>query len=99
MRLIRRVSKYIRDDWRSSPLRVIAEIFAWACSVVSAVIFAATAPDIPIIPIYGIFMSGATAAAWAAYTRGSFGLLANYVFIVSIDAVGLIRMIYITGGQ
>jgi hypothetical protein len=99
MRLLRGVCKYIRDDWQSSPLRVVAEIFAWVCSVVSAILFAVTAPNIPIIPIYTIFMSGATAAAWAAYTRGSFGLLANYIFIVSIDGMGLIRMLYFTGGQ
>lgn len=97
MRMLRGIAKYVRDDWRSSPTRVVAEVFAWCCSVVSAVIFAATAPHLPIVQIYTIFMSGAAAAAWAAYTRGSFGLLANYVFIISIDAVGLVKMLYFTG--
>jgi hypothetical protein len=31
--------------------------------------------------------------AWAAFTRKSFGMLANYILLVSIDSVGLIRMI------
>jgi len=31
--------------------------------------------------------------AWASYTRKSFGMLANYILLVSIDSVGLIRMI------
>jgi hypothetical protein len=31
--------------------------------------------------------------AWAAWTRKSFGMLANYILLVSIDTVGLLRMI------
>lgn len=31
--------------------------------------------------------------AWAAYTRRSFGMLANYMLLTTIDIVGLIRMI------
>jgi hypothetical protein len=31
--------------------------------------------------------------AWAAYTRKSVGMLANYILLVTIDAIGLIRMI------
>lgn len=97
MNAMQAVAKYIRNDWQSSPSRLIAEVFAWACSVVSAVMFAVTAPNIPIVPIYTIFMSGCIAAGWAAYTRGSFGLLANYFFIFTIDAIGLGRML-VTGG-
>lgn len=98
MRLLRKAAKYVVTDWQSSRSRLIAEVFAWACSVVSAVMFAVTAPHIPIVPIYSIFMSGCLAAGWAAYTRGSFGLLANYSFIFAIDAVGLGRTL-LTGGQ
>jgi hypothetical protein len=31
--------------------------------------------------------------AWAAYTRKSFGMIANYVLLVTIDSVGLVRML------
>jgi len=31
--------------------------------------------------------------AWAAYTRKSFGMLANYLLLVTIDIVGLLRML------
>ena len=40
------VWKYIKQDWHSNRIRFCAEAFAWACSVISAVIFAATVPDI-----------------------------------------------------
>jgi len=90
---IQQVFDYIKQDYRAYPLRFYAEVFSWACSVTSAVIFAATVPDIPVVPLYAIFIRGCCAAAWTCWTRGSFGLLANYVFLITIDAVGLIRML------
>ncbi len=83
--------QYIQRDYREYRLRFFAEVFAWACSVTSAVIFASTVPNIPVAPLYGIFISGCVAAAWTSWTRGSFGLLANYVFLITIDMIGLIR--------
>ena len=83
--------KYIKNDWHSNRVRFCAEVFAWACSVISAVIFAATVPDVPTVPLYSIFISGCVASAWTCWTRGSFGLLANYIFLISIDTFGLVR--------
>jgi len=93
MTFLKNITQYIKTDWQSNPLRFCAEAFAWFCSVVSAIMFAVTAPDIPIIPLYVIFISGCCASAWSCYTRGSFGLMANAVFLVTIDSMGLIRMI------
>lgn len=93
MKLIYNLMKYIRDDWNTYPLRFCAEFFSWLCSVISAIIFAVTAPDIPIIPLYCIFISGCISAAWCCYTRGSFGLMANAVFLVTIDSIGLVKII------
>ena len=84
---------YIQRDFTEWPLRFCAEVFAWACSVVSAIIFAVTVPDIPVVPLYAIFISGCVASGWACYTRKSFGLMANSVFLVTIDTIGLFRMI------
>lgn len=85
------VRQYIRTDWASNRVRFCAEAFAWTCSVISAVIFAATVPTIPVVPLYSIFIAGCCASAWACWTRRSFGLMANSVFLVVIDGVGLIR--------
>jgi len=30
---------------------------------------------------------------WAAYSRKSFGMLANYLLLVTIDSIGLVRML------
>jgi hypothetical protein len=85
--------QYIKKDYGENRVRFFAEVFAWLCSVVSAIIFAATVPTVPVIPLYTIFISGCCAAAWTCWTRGSFGLLANYVFMIVIDCVGLARML------
>ena len=44
--------EYIKADWKSNRVRFCAEVFAWACSVISAVIFAVTVPNIPVVPLY-----------------------------------------------
>ena len=88
--------QYIRQDWKSNRVRFCAEVFAWACSVVSAIIFAATVPTIPVAPLYSIFIAGCCASAWACWNRRSFGLLANSVFLIVIDGIGLIRYFVVT---
>jgi len=85
------VWQYIKTDWHSNRTRFCAEVFAWACSVVSAIIFAVTVPNIPVVPLYTIFIAGCISSAWACYTRRSFGLMANSVFLVIIDGIGLVR--------
>ena len=84
---------YIKRDYTEHRVRFFAELFSWACSVISAVIFAVTVPTIPVIPLYTIFISGCCAAAWTCWSRGSFGLLANYVLFIVIDCIGLGRML------
>jgi hypothetical protein len=31
--------------------------------------------------------------AWASFTRKSFGMLANYILLTTIDTIGLLRML------
>ena len=31
--------------------------------------------------------------AWCAYTRGSFGILGNYLILSIIDSIGLIKLL------
>jgi len=90
------VTQYIKRDWHSNRIRFCCEVFAWACSVISAVIFAATVPHIPVVPLYSIFIAGCCASAYACYNRRSFGLLANSVFLIVIDGIGPIRYFIVT---
>jgi len=84
---------WIRDDYRTHPLRFCIELLAWAISVGCSITMAVTVPSPPLIILYPIWISGCAMYAWSAFTRKSFGMLANYILLTSIDTVGLIRML------
>ena len=84
---------WIRDDFKSNPFRFCVELLAWSISIGCSVTMAATVPNPPLIWLYPTWIIGCSLYAWAAYTRKSFGMIANYMLLVGIDLVGLIRMI------
>ena len=86
---------WIKDDYTTDPLRFIVELVAWAISIGCSLTMAATVPNPPLIVLYPIWITGCAMYAWAAYTRKSFGMLANYMLLVGIDAVGLVRMLVV----
>jgi hypothetical protein len=85
--------EWIRTDWHSDKFRFVVELAAWAISIGCSITMATTVPNPPLMVLYPIWISGCAMYAWASYTRKSFGMLANYILLVSIDTVGLIRMI------
>ncbi len=84
---------WIKDDWNSNRYRFVVEILAWAVSVGCAITMALTVPNPPLLVLYPIWISGCAMYAWAAYTRKSFGMLANYLLLTSIDTIGLVRLL------
>ena len=84
---------WIRDDFRSNPVRFGVELVAWAISIGCSITMALTVPTPPLIYLYPIWILGCSMYAWAAWTRKSFGMIANYMLLVTIDTVGLVRMI------
>jgi hypothetical protein len=85
--------QWIKDDWRSNNFRFLVEVVAWAISIGCSITMALTVPTPPLMILYPIWIAGCAMYAWAAWTRRSFGMLANYMLLVTIDSVGLIRMI------
>ena len=84
---------WIREDWLSHPTRFVIELLAWAVSIGCSITMAVTVPNPPLLALYPVWISGCAMYAWAAYTRRSFGMLANYILLTSIDTIGLIRML------
>jgi hypothetical protein len=91
--LVVRGFNWILDDWKSGRVRFIVECVAWAISIGCAIAMAATVPNPPLLILYPIWILGCAMYAWAAVTRKSFGMLANYLLLTTIDIVGLIRML------
>jgi len=85
--------EWIRRDWQSNRVRFIIELIAWAISIGCSITMAATVPNPPLLVLYPIWIVGCSLYAWAAYTRKSFGMLANYLLLTTIDTIGLIRMV------
>jgi len=84
---------WIKNDWRSNRYRFVIELLAWAFSIGCSITMALTVPNPPLLILYPIWIIGCAMYAWAAWTRRSSGMLANYLLLVSIDTVGLIRML------
>jgi hypothetical protein len=84
---------WIKDDWTSNRFRFVVELLAWAISIGCSITMALTVPNPPLLILYPVWIAGCAMYAWASYTRKSFGMLANYLLLVTIDFVGLIRML------
>jgi len=85
--------QWIKDDYRTHPLRFCMELLAWGISIGCSLTMAITVPNPPLLMLYPIWITGCAIYAWAAFTRKSFGMLANYILLTTIDTVGLIRML------
>jgi hypothetical protein len=84
---------WIRQDYREYPLRFILELTAWMMSISCTVWMGMTLPNPPFIWIYPLFIVQCSIFAWAAYTRGSTGMIANYLLISTIDIIAYVRMV------
>lgn len=84
---------WIRDDWKSGKIRFITELLAWAISIGCSITMALTVPNPPLLILYPIWIAGCAMYLWSAFTRKSFGMVANYLLLTTIDTVGLIRML------
>ena len=91
--LLKPTFDWIRDDFKSNPIRFAVELLAWAISIGCSITMAVTVPTPPLLALYPIWITGCAMYAWAAWTRKSFGMLANYILLTAIDTVGLVRMI------
>ena len=94
--LFRPTFEWIRNDWNSNRFRFFIELLAWAISIGCSITMASTVPHPPLLVLYPIWIAGCSMYAWAAWTRRSFGMLANYILLTTIDSVGLARMLLLS---
>jgi hypothetical protein len=93
MDFINGVYKWAKHDFHEWPLRFVLEITAWFLSIVCAVTMALTVPHPPFLILYPLFIFQCAIFCWAAWTRRSTGMVANYMLLVTIDSVALIRLL------
>ena len=91
--LLKPTFDWIKDDYTTNRFRFCVELLAWIISIACSITMAVSVPNPPLLTLYPIWIIGCSLYAWAAFTRKSFGMLANYMLLVTIDSVGLIRML------
>jgi hypothetical protein len=85
--------RWARTDFQEWPLRFVLEISAWIMSIVCAVWMGLTLPNPPFLILYPLFIVQCGIFGWAAWTRKSTGMVANYLLLVTIDIIALARLI------
>ena len=91
--LFRPTFEWIRNDLESNRIRFCLEVLAWTISIGCSITMALTVPTPPLLALYPVWITGCAIYAWCAYTRQSFGMLANYILLTAIDTFGLFRML------
>jgi hypothetical protein len=84
---------WIKEDYATHPVRFVLELLAWFMSIGCTIWMGYTLPNPPFIYLYPLFVVQCTIFGWAAWTRGSTGMVANYLLISTIDVVAYTRMI------
>ena len=87
------IFEWIKNDYQTNRFRFFIEVCGWAVSIFCALTMALTVPDPPLLLLYPAWISGCIMYSWAAYSRKSFGMLANYILLTAIDTIGLIRIL------
>jgi len=93
--MIHDIIDWIRRDYKVNRFRFIIEFTAWLMSIGCTILMAATVPNPPFLLLYPLFIIQCSMLAWAAHSRNSTGMFANYMLIVIIDIIALIRLLTI----
>ena len=86
--------EWIKEDYQSNQIRFFLEAIAWIISIGCTIAVAVYAPYPPMFVLYPFFILQCAIFAWAAWTRRSSGMLANYLLLVGIDSIALSRMLF-----
>ena len=89
------VYNWAKKDFNEWPLRFVLEISAWILSIACSIVMALTVPTPPFLILYPLFIAQCAIFGWAAWTRRSTGMVANYLLLVTIDSIALIRLLTI----
>jgi hypothetical protein len=84
---------WIKEDWKTHPVRFCLEVACWINNLLIAIIFNSTVPNLPFLLLYPMWVGGSLTYAWCAWSRGSFGMLATYLMITVMDMYGWVKVV------
>lgn len=85
--------EWVRADWDANPWRLSAETYNALTALVTAIIFAFMAPNVPYGITYPLWLSGTFLMIFCGISRGSFGMVVMSVVMTIIDTFGYIRFL------
>jgi hypothetical protein len=93
-KMLNNIFGWIVRDYREHPVRCVVEILGWSMSVAANIMFMWTVPAVPFVWFLSLTVASSAIFAWALWTRNSLGGLANYAFLVAVDTVALIKLLF-----
>jgi hypothetical protein len=91
--MIQNTIQWIKQDYKENPLRFCLEFLAWFMSIGCTIWMGATLPNPPFMFLYPLFIIQCSIFGWAAWTRGSTGMVANYLLIATIDFIAITNLV------
>jgi hypothetical protein len=85
--------QWIKNDWHSNPWRLACETWNCVATLTAAIIFALTAPNVPFLWTYPIWLSGTILMIFCGISRGSMGIVVLSICMTIIDLSGYIRLL------
>lgn len=83
--------EWIKQDYRSNPVRFSCEIAGMASNVIAALILMWYSPNPPMFWAYIFFLIATALLIFGAFSRRSFGFTLMYVIYLAIDGIGFIK--------
>ena len=90
--LLRGTFEWIKADFASNRIRFIFELLAWAMSIGCSFVMMLTVPTPPLDYLYIPWLASTGIYAACAWTRRSFGMLANYVLLFTFDGIAFAKL-------
>lgn len=84
--------EWIQSDYKTNRFRFVLEVTAWVLSISCSLAMALTVPNPPLKYLYIPWVISTSVYAGCAWSRRSFGMLANYILLAIIDGIALTRM-------
>ena len=85
------IFEWIKQDYKSNRLRFCLEVVAWAMSVGCSLTMALTVPNPPLKLLYIPWITSTILYSWCAFSRRSFGMLANYCLLFAFDGIAFAK--------
>lgn len=90
--ILKDVFEWIQQDFKSNKIRFVLEVLAWIMSIGCSFVMMMTVPNPPLNYLYIPWLASTGIYAACAWTRRSFGMLANYMLLFTFDGIAFFKL-------